>query len=194
MDASAGNTLLDVVFQELTEAELQEIFKPFDSPKKRDIQNVDVDRFIEDQKKKTTKSSTDRDIKNVQRWLYDNKKEPRVIENIPPHYLNDLLAELFISIRKTNGSNNEPSSLECLKNSIKRYLREKNYQCSLKDKVFQKSMSVLSSKKVELKKQGLGRKPNKSIHITPDEECKMYECGALGDNNPKSLITTLFLD
>ena len=51
------------------EAELQEIFKPFNCQDKRDIQNVDIDRLIEDHKKKETiKSSTDRNMWNVQRW------------------------------------------------------------------------------------------------------------------------------
>ena len=148
--------------------------------------------FIDDQKKKNTRLSTERDLKNVHRWLFDNKREPRYIENIPAHHLNDLLAEMFICIRKSDGQNYEPVSLEAMKNSIERHLKDKDYEHSLKDRVFQKAIKALTSKKIELKKQGMGRQPNKSCHITPEEENKMFNCGALGDSNPRSLITTLF--
>ena len=79
--------------------------------------------------------------------MYDNKKEPRSLENIPPSHLNDFLAEMFIAIRKTNGQNYEPSSLEGIKNSVERHLKEKGYSASLKDRVFHKAMAALFAKK-----------------------------------------------
>ena len=86
---------MDVVFQELSADEIKALLDPFEdtetsqdagciSKTSRDLQQVIVDDFISDQKKKNTESSTKRDVKNVQRWLYNNKKEPRSLENIPP--------------------------------------------------------------------------------------------------------------
>ena len=142
--------------------------------------------------KKNTESSTKRDVKNVQRWLFDNKKEPRALENIPPNHLNDFLAQMFIGIRKANGENYEPSSLEGIKNSVERYLKEKGYSTSLKDRVFNKAMAALTAKKVELKKIGLGRLPNKSEHLTDDEETKLYESGAFSSDSPRGLLSALY--
>ena len=99
---------------------------------------------------------------------------------------------MFIGIRKTNGENYEPTSLEGFKNSIERYLKEKAYTASLKDRPFIKSMSALTAKKVELKKQGLDRVPNKSEHITHEEECQMVESGAFSNHNPRGLLTALY--
>ena len=71
-------------------------------------------------------------------------------------------------------------------------LKEKAYAASLKDRVFNKSMAALTAKKVELKKQGLGRLPNKSEHITHEEECQMFESGAFSSNTPRGLLSALY--
>lgn len=177
------------VLEELSQHEIAELFSPFDE---RDQLVEDVDGFIEEQKKRNTVKSTQRDLKNVQRWLFLNKKETRQIEFIPPNHLNDFLAELFISIRKENGLDYEPSSLETMKNSIDRYLREKNYPKSLKDREFEKCLRALQAKKVQLKKNGLGRKPQKCFEIDQNEEDQLFESNAFGSKTPQALQKTLF--
>ena len=96
--------------------------------------------------------------------------------------MNDYLVEMYIGLRKANGENYEPTSLECIKNSIERHLKEKAYTASLKDRVFNKSISVFTAKKAELKKQDLGRLLNKFEHITYKEECQMFESGIFSSN------------
>lgn len=184
-----------IAFEELTDFEIAQLDLPFDSLNEttRDAPlTCSVDEFIENQAKKNTQQATARDMKNVQRWLYDNRREPRLIEHIPPQHLNGLLCELFIGIRKSDGTNYEPTSLEGLKNSIERYLKGKNYQASLRDRVFGQCIRALTAKKMELKKLGKGNKPNKSMNITPEEEEKMYASGSLGSSSPKSLQFTVF--
>ena len=60
----------------LTQKEVEFFLESFDTtvsdvPEQRDVEmkSEEVDLFIEDQKKKNTKTCIARDIKNVQRWL-----------------------------------------------------------------------------------------------------------------------------
>jgi len=123
---------------------------------------------------------------------YGEEREARLIENIPPHQLDNYLAELYISIRTANGKEYEPISLEGLKNSIERHLKDKQYQISLRDRVFVRSNQALAAKKCQLKKQGLGNKSKASEAVTADDEDKMLKSGALGKSSPESLQFSMF--
>jgi len=193
MDALATSNDADqLFFQELSASDIEELLSPYECNPVRDQVVPDVDSFINEQRKKNTVKSTASHVQNAQRWLFDNKRETRLIEFIPPSHLNDFLAEMFISIRKTNGEDYEPSTLESLKNSLERHLKEKNYPHSLKDRMFDKCIKALNAKKVQLKKAGLGRLPNRSSHLDPEDEDKMFEAGVFGKATPKALQTTLF--
>jgi len=98
-----------------------------------------VENLINDQKEVNTVLRTTSDIRNVQRRLCDIKGELNSIEQIRVVF-NEYLAELFISIRKKDGSDYEPISLECIRNSIERHLKEKGYQVSLNDRVFHRAI------------------------------------------------------
>ena len=84
----------------LTQEEIDFYLESFDTtvsdvPEQRDVEmkSEEVDIFIEDQKKINTKACT-----AVQRWSLEMKKRgPRAIENIQAEWLNDYLAEMFIS-------------------------------------------------------------------------------------------------
>ena len=111
------------------------------------VKTEDVDSFIDAQRKQNTKAATARDIKNVQRWLWENKREPKSLENILPVWLDSYLAEMFISIRKSDGTDYEPISLESIKNSVDRYLKDKGCVHSLRDRTFHKTQQALIAKK-----------------------------------------------
>ena len=42
----------------------------------------DVEKYIESQKRESTVNSTKTALKTLSKWLWDNKREPREIENI----------------------------------------------------------------------------------------------------------------
>lgn len=199
---------------ELTGDILNELFQPFDDPFQTIDSNelnswlnqestplslsdrkenlIDVDSFVEGQKKKNTKKATEKDMRNVQRWLWANKQEPRLVHNIPPVHLNKLLSEMFISIRQPNGDEYEPISLECIKNSIERHLKNNGYPVSIRDRPFAKANEALTAKKMHLKKQGLGRNSKASDSISKDEEELMFEKGVMGGESAEALQFTIF--
>ena len=157
------------------------------------ITEADVDSFIDSKKKKNTVAATARDVRNVQRWLQVNKNEERPLEVIPTDELNLLLSQLWLSIRKTDGSEYEPGTLNQIKNSVDRYLKEKSDgKITLRSKDFDKSDRALIAKKQDLKQQGLGRRAHKALAITENEEEVLWSTNQLGCKNPASLQFSMF--
>ena len=91
------------------------------------------------------------------KWLVA-KNELRSIEDIPAEELDTYLAEFDMDVKKDNGADYEPGSIDSIRASIKRHLRDSEYPHSLRDKVFSFSSRALSAKKVLLRKQGKGQK------------------------------------
>ena len=161
------------------------------------VSEANVMTFIEGKKKKNTVSSTSRDVNNIRRWLAENKWELRDLEDIPVDELNRYLAQMWISIRKKKGGEYEPSSLDQMKNSLDRYLREKTSgSVTLRSTTFDLSSRSLTAKKQQLKQEGLGRRAHKSLCI--DERHGIQRKGAApqaahkicqmtGHKNPASL-------
>ena len=138
----------------LTREEIDLLLQPFNEGEElpiisRDakVKTEDVDSFIDAQRKQSTKAATARDIKNVQRWLWENKREPKSLEYILPVWLDAYLADMFISIRKSDGTDYEPISLESIKNSLNRYLKDKGCAHSLRGRTFHKTQQALKAKK-----------------------------------------------
>ena len=178
-------------FMEKLETEnIPEVFVPAvvnsqQTPVARDasVSEADVMTFIEGKNKKNTVSSTSRDVNNIRRWLAENKWELRDLEDIPVDELNRYLAQMWISIRKKKGGEYEPSSLDQMKNSLDRYLREKTSgSVTLRSTTLDLSSRSLTAKKQQLKQEGLGRRAHKSLAITEEEELLLWEKEAAWDN------------
>ena len=86
----------------------------------------------------------------------------RNIEYIPPNEL-----DVFM---KRDRSQCEPVSLTSVNASIERYLEDHDCEFSLHDRIFSLSNRTLAAKKVALKKDGKGRKPNVSCAVSSSEE------------------------
>lgn len=121
-----------------------------------------------------------------------DEKRTQAMKNIQAEWLNDYLAEIIISIRKSDGSNYEPNSLESLKNSVKRHLKDKGCTHSLRDRLFHKTQQALTAKKMSLKKEGKGRKASASEPISTEDEEKLFEANQLGIKTPRSLQLSVF--
>ena len=154
-------------------------------------QREKIHNFIDKQKKINTVRSTKRDLKLFYEFVV-KKGELRNIEHIPPTDLDILLSSFYIEIRKRDGSQYEPVSLTSVKASIERHLKDHDCEYSLHDRMFSLSNRTLAAKKVELKKEGKGQKPNASPAVSSAEENLMWERGQLGDATPKVLTFSLW--
>ena len=86
------------------------------------------------------------------------------------------MLELYKVLLKEDGSEYEPLRLAAMMYSIKRFLIDAKYshQGQIIDIMgptsFEDARKTLKSKRVELKRQGLGNQPNLSVAVDPDEE------------------------
>ena len=181
-------------------AENQALFAQIDSIEANnltqpEIQQVsdEIQDYINAQKKPNTVRSTKCHLKILHDWLIVNKFELRQIEQIPPTELNLLLAEFFVKVKRSDGKDYEPTSLDAIKGSIERHLREQEYTKSIvADKEFFKMREALKARKMTLKKAGLGRKAHASEAVTREDEDRLITSGQLGNNSPSSLQFSIF--
>ena len=119
----------------------------------------------------------------------------------PPEELDTYLQEFYVEIRKEVKNDNvpevekqyQPGSLESFQQMINRYLRLNNYGKDIsRDIEFKKSRECLVAKKKHLKQLGLGNRPHASEAVNSEDEDELYDSGAFGQNNPDSLITTIW--
>ena len=120
-------------------------------------------------------------------------KECRAIKNLPANELDLLLSKFFISVRKQDGTEYEPSTLSGFQRSFQRHLHEEGSLINiLKDNEFSKSREVLAAKRKNLVRQGKGNRPNATRELTEAEEDALFENGQLGVQDPKSLQRALW--
>ena len=139
-------------------------------PRDAFVQETDVEAYITSMKKENTVKATSRDVANVKRWLAVNKWELRdkwelrELDDIPVKDLGGYLSQMWISIRKKDGGEYEPSTLEQIRCSVDRHLREKSSgQMTLRSNDFHLSNRTLTARKMELKQHGLGRRAHKAL-------------------------------
>ena len=70
---------------------------------------VEIEKFLQEQKSKNTQYKTKSDL-NAWKKFCESLKESRAIENIPANELDLLLSKFFISVRKQNGTEYEPTA------------------------------------------------------------------------------------
>ena len=156
------------------------------------INNDEVDRFIDEQKSGSTKRKTDAHIKLLKSFA-ELQGEVRKAHKIPPAELDDLLSLFFISVRKVDGGNFEPCTLKSIQSSLERYRKENRYGYSIvSGEEFFRSREAIRSKCRELKKTGKGNKPNRKRAPTENEIAMMWSSGALGSGSPESLQYTMW--
>ena len=102
---------------------------------------------------------------NFQDFLH-SKNEMRPVLTIPPCDLDPLLGLFFVSLRKENGDDYEPSYLRNISSILVRYFRLNKYSHCLKSEAFAGSRKRLHSKIRHLMKGKCPRSAKKRFHST----------------------------
>ncbi|KAK6173916.1 hypothetical protein SNE40_017288 [Patella caerulea] len=134
----------------------------------KEITEMDINNFLEEQENLNTRKKNNGDIKLFQKFLI-SKGNNSSMEAIPAQDLYMLISEFLLSVKKkTDGNEYEPSSLRSFFASFDRHLREKEYGLSLiKDLAFEKCRQVLKMKQKDLKK---GNKPQAADPINDEDD------------------------
>ena len=111
---------------------------------------------------------------------------------IPAEELDLYLSEFFIRVRKSDGTEYEPGSLQAMKSSFDRELKDIDSKFSLNDRILSLSQRALAAKKVNLKKKWKGKKEKASKLVSPAEEEHLWETGQLGHSTPRIIQFTLW--
>ena len=157
-----------------------------------DVNDEAVDLFIANQENKGTARKTLSDIRTLTQFL-EKKNEKREIENIPPKELNNYLSQFFISARKSDGAEYEPSTLKGQFCSFNRHLKRHDYGHDLNKSIeFSKTRDALTAKQVELKKMGKGNGAGKADVLSDADIEALFNSGELGLSNPSSLLHTVW--
>ena len=151
-----------------------------------------VDEFILGQRNKNTVSATTTGVNAFTKYLM-TLGENRNIEEIPFQELTLLLSKFVIEVMRGDGANFEPDTLSSYVRSVQRYLNEKGKFVLLKEQPeFRKLQDALEAKRKELKKQGLGNKPNACREILPSEEAKLFQTESFSCKDPLGLQRVLW--
>ncbi|XP_070550322.1 uncharacterized protein KIAA1958-like [Ptychodera flava] len=151
-----------------------------------------VNNFIKSQRKVSTVRTTERDVNKVRRFIETRYDDHIELSDIPATALNEYLAAFFINMKKADGSDYEPDSISAVNHSIERYFSEKRYGVILNDKQFDLANEALKAKWMQLKKLGMGGKPQASEAISPEEGNAMWKSGVLGKKDGETIIFTLW--
>lgn len=167
-----------------------------------DNSDLDIEYDVGDlsNENKNTKRKTETDMRIFSAYLI-SLKEMRKAEDIPPQELDPYLSMFFSVVKKHDGHEYEPASLRGMLCSIERYLRMKDYQCSItRDNAFNNTRNTLKNKQRVLRENGKGMKkvvqgmgPDPLGPSTIEKLNHLYTAKELGPYNPTSVINSLCL-
>ena len=104
-----------------------------------------------------------------------------------------LLSKFVIEARREDGTDFEPDTLSCYIRSIQRYLNKKGKFVLFKEMPeFRKLQDALGAKRKQLKKKGLGNKPNACKELLSSEETKLFETETFGCKDSAGLQRALW--
>ncbi|XP_043910611.1 zinc finger MYM-type protein 3-like [Protopterus annectens] len=152
--------------------------------------------FTLEKENQQTLKKTKNDIRTVEKYMH-KKKEQRALEEIPPSELDLLLADFIHVLKRQDGTEYEPSTLRGILGSVDRHLMKQSYGHYIfhgNKTYFQETLKALKTKQKALRRQGKGRKPNKAELLTEADIVKLYSSGALGMNNPASLLHMMYFN
>lgn len=147
-----------------------------------------------------TKKSTSTSVRRLQSWYHEKYGEELDFDTISKQEAPQLLKHFFLEIRQTTKENKgkeyEPGTLQTYRNGLRRYFLERpcppapdNFDIEKSSGVeFKEVASMLSIKKKDLKKKGLGNKPHAAHPVEAEEIEKMWSSGAIGLQNPRALL------
>jgi hypothetical protein len=146
--------------------------------------------FLQSKRNKNTQKKMNMSVRRFRDYVIKTGDKRDIID-IPVEVLDQLLSCFLIELKKPDGSQYEPSTVQSFSSSIRAYLSETIKSVDA-EKDFPTSKSVLAAKKKDLKQQGYGNRPNKSKELTKEDEELLWENGALGDGNAEVLQNTMW--
>jgi len=133
-------------FNETEEAASNQTCTSSSSSRFKKVTAEEKSRFMQEQKNKSTIRATDCHQKILRDYL-NFIGEHRPVEEIEADELNNILEDFFMSVKRTDGKEYEPSSIRSMAASIHRYLQERRYPVNIMaDQKFSGMRNIISAK------------------------------------------------
>ena len=145
-------------------------------------------------KNQNTKRKTNSDIKKWYQWCAEHN-EVRKLDDLSPDELDRLLGRrFFVTVRKAGGTMYEPDTLSLFQHSLDRHLTKELHKpfSIIQDVQFAPSHEKLKAARKWLKGQGKENKPNAAEALEPLDVQKLWDEGALGQDDPDQLQQTIW--
>ena len=127
----------------------------------------------------------------------DQQCPENLLENPISDRLNYWLSRFMVEARRADGQPYPATTIYQLLSGLLRYARSKTKDCpnflDKKDSRFSELSGTCESMARQLREQGVGANIKHAQVITPEEEDKLWDSGAMGIFNPKVLLRTVFL-
>ena len=160
------------------------------------LSDGEINEYINNGKNKNTTDKTKNDLAILCKWRHNNLGEMHIlqsIEDIEPLELNKLLRSFFMTIKKSNGTEYEPSSLRGMLGSISRHLQDRKYPVKIMESNdFKDTRDVVYTRLRELTANGKGRLPHKAEPLSYEEEESLWKSGVMGNDNPVSIQNAIW--
>ena len=104
-----------------------------------------------------------------------------------------MLKRFYAEVKNKHGEDYEPDSLKVMLTALDRHFKDKGYKLSIiRDREFSSSKQVLEGKAQQLRKAGLGKRPNKARQVSAEEEKTLWKTGKFCQQSPEALIQTMW--
>ena len=151
-----------------------------------------VQETLKEAENKNTKRSTTTCMRVWSSWAKSRNININM-ETISPAALDEILQKYYLEVRKQDGSEYEPDSLQVMQAALERYLSDKKYPYSLiSGREFSTSRAVLDAKAKQLRMNGYGKRQNRAQPYNPPEEELVCSSGSLGDHSGAALTNVNF--
>ena len=106
--------------------------------------------------------------------------------------INYWMPRFLLEVSKLNGLEYPPNSIYQMICGLQHHLQQSRPGLSLFSSMFAIMQRTLDAKMKQLRSSGLGVEVKKAESITIEEEEVMWQCGALDDQDPRTLLYTIF--
>ena len=157
-----------------------------------EISCEEIDKLAEKAANKNTVETTKASMNVWKSWAESKGLNDDIVK-YKAKELDECLSRFFAEIRKSDGSDYEPDSLRVMLAAIDRHLKQNDSKISIaKHREFVKCRQVLEGKARALREKDHGKRPNATKSLTVQDEEQLWKNRVLGEQNPKSLLYTLW--
>ena len=152
----------------------------------------EIGKFIASSKSGETTRKQDLWAKKLHKFIGDSSIIGRKIEDASKADVNRLFCAFVIDAKKGDGDNYEVNTLRSMFSFLGTYAKQIKKGDVDSDQEYQGFRDVKKAKMKVVKCDGKGNQPNKSSHLTREEEERMYTTGQFGYETPGALQRTMW--